>query len=104
MDERQQGSYSRESLDSVESEASIEVQLKEAKRVFLGGGAEAGAWAAELVRLGGAQGALIISDQPPGAAPYDRLRGTTGALLDHIATNSLDNLPLCIFTASSPFV
>jgi len=37
------------------------INTKTAPRVFLGGGVEAGAWAAELEALGVSQGALIVS-------------------------------------------
>ena len=69
-------------------------------RVFIGGGAEAGAWAAELVVCGAAAGAAIVSEQPPDAAPYDRGRGFARVLLDpqNSKGRRFDGLPFCSFT------
>lgn len=71
--------------------------------VFIGGGAEAGAWAAELVERGAAAGAAIVSDQPPDAPPYDRGRGFTRALLQpqNSKCRRFDGLPFCSYTVSS---
>ena len=55
---------------------------KTAKRVFIGSGPEAGAWAHELVVRGAAEGAMIVCDQPPGQVPYDRVRSITRGLID----------------------
>jgi len=70
--------------------------------VFIGGGAEAGAWAAELVERGAAAGAAIVSDQPPDAPPYDRSRGFTRALLQpqNSKCRRFDGLPFCSYTVS----
>jgi len=72
---------------------------KSATRVFIGGGAEAGAWAAQLVARGAAAGALIVSDAPPGAAPYNRHNGVTRGLLDpkNDKGRAFDGLPLCSY-------
>jgi hypothetical protein len=67
-----------------------------AEKVFIGSGAEAGAWAATLAARGVSEGALIISDQPQGTAPYDRCCLTTN-LIDPTmeAARSFNNLPFC---------
>ena len=89
---------------SVPVEASVidSPPIASASRVFIGGGSEAGAWAHELVRRGAAEGALIVSDQPPGAAPYDRHRACTRDLLDpsNEKGRTFDGLPLCSYVVS----
>lgn len=48
-------------MDKIEPGEGDDTMVKTAPRVFLGGGVEAGAWAAELEALKASQGALIIS-------------------------------------------
>ena len=65
-------------------------------KVFIGSGVEAGAWAAALAARGASDGALIVTDQPRGTAPYDR-SSLTNTLIDPTmeAARSFNNIPFC---------